>query len=125
MKKNMVGWFEIPVIDMERATAFYNKVFDIEIQLQNFEGELMGWFPFVEGGEGAAGALIMQNELHKPNSHGVLVYFASEDVQIELDRVEGAGGIIVQEKTQISPEVGCYSSFIDTEGNRLSLHSRR
>ncbi|MFC4721323.1 hypothetical protein ACFO5O_03235 [Geojedonia litorea] len=31
MKTNMVGWFEIPVSDMERAKAFYEAVFQIEI----------------------------------------------------------------------------------------------
>ena len=27
MKNNMVGWFEVPVTNMERAIAFYEKVF--------------------------------------------------------------------------------------------------
>ena len=45
MKQNMVTWFEIPVSDMERAKAFYEKVFDIQISIQDFGGVLMGWFP--------------------------------------------------------------------------------
>jgi len=126
MQKNMVSWFEIPVIDMERAVKFYNAVFDIEIQVQDFGGVEMGWFPYTEGGEGAAGSLIKQETIYKPSqTDGVLIYFASEDVQIELGRVVEAGGKIVQEKTQISPEVGYCALFVDTEGNRLSLHSRR
>ena len=48
MENNMVGWFEIPVADMDRAKTFYNTVFNIEIQVMNFGGTFMGWFPFAE-----------------------------------------------------------------------------
>lgn len=124
MEQNMVGWFEIPVTDMDRAVAFYNAVFSIDIQVQNFGGVLMGWFPYAEGKEGASGSLV-QHETYKPSeTHGVVIYFASEDVQNELDRVEAAGGKIIQQKTQISPEVGYYGLFADSEGNRIALHSR-
>jgi len=44
-------------------------------------------------------------------------------VQIELDRVEAAGGKIGLEKTKISDENGFMGMFIDTEGNRVALHS--
>ncbi|MBC3757709.1 VOC family protein [Hyunsoonleella sp. SJ7] len=124
MEKNMVGWFEIPVSDMDRAKAFYETVFEVKLDVQNFGGLLMGWFPFVEGKEGAAGTLIKQ-ESYIPSQEGTLVYFMSEDVQNELDRVEGAGGKIYQPKTEISPEHGYMAAFIDTEGNRVALHSRK
>ncbi|WP_205728921.1 VOC family protein [Flagellimonas onchidii] len=55
MEQNMVGWFEIPVMDMDRAKAFYNEVFQIEIQVQDFAGTLMGWFPWAEEKPGANG----------------------------------------------------------------------
>ena len=48
----------------------------------------------------------------------------SEDVQIELDRVEDAGGTIHRPKTQISEEHGYMGVIIDTEGNRIALHSK-
>ena len=124
MKGNMVGWFEIPVLDMEGAIGFYNAVFSIAIQPQNFEGVEMAWFPFEEGGTGASGTLI-KHELYEPSAKpGVLIYFMSEDVQIELDKVENSGGQVLMPKTQISPEVGYYGLFLDSEGNRIALHSR-
>ncbi|TBN06321.1 VOC family protein [Hyunsoonleella flava] len=124
MKRNMVGWFEIPVADMDRSKAFYEAVFQIKIDVQNFGGILMGWFPFAEGKEGAAGTLIKQ-ESYIPSQEGTLVYFMSDDVKNELDRVEAAGGKIYQPKTQISPEHGYMGVFIDTEGNRVALHSQK
>ncbi len=124
MKHNMVGWFEVPVTNMERAEAFYNAVFDIEVQVQGFEGTLMGWFPFGEDKPGASGSLIY-NEAYTPSdTHGVLVYFASEEITRELSRVEAKGGKVIQQKTQISPEIGYMAIFVDSEGNRIALHSR-
>ncbi|SHI28899.1 VOC family protein [Algibacter luteus] len=124
MKRNMVGWFEIPVSDMDRAKAFYETVFKVQIEIHDFGGMLMGWFPFSEGKEGAAGTLIKQ-ETYVPSKEGTLVYFMSDDVQVELDRIESAGGKIYQPKTQISPEYGYMGVFIDTEGNRVALHSNK
>ena len=123
MKHNMVGWFEIPVNDMDRAKAFYEAVFKVDIQIVDFGGMLMGWFPYEEGKEGA-GTLIKQ-DTYIPSQEGTLVYFICEDVQNELDRIEAAGGKLYQPKTQISPEHGFMAAFIDTEGNRVALHSRK
>ena len=124
MEHNMVGWFEIPVTNIERAKTFYDTVFGVEIQIQDFGGTLMGWFPFAEGKLGASGSLI-QNDVYKPSdSKGVLIYFSSEDVNTEINRVEAAGGKVIQLKTQISPDIGYMALFIDCEGNRIALHSR-
>ena len=123
MAHNMVAWFEIPVSDMDRAKQFYEEVFQVEINIVDFGGLLMGWFPD-RGQEayGATGTLIKQ-ESYIPSEEGTLVYFHSDDVQNELDRVEAAGGRIYQPKTEISPEHGCMGVFIDSEGNRVALHS--
>lgn len=124
MEQNIVGWFEIPVTNMERAKDFYEKVFSIEIKIQDFGGLLMGWFPFAEGKEGISGSLVM-NDAYKPSeSKGVLIYFSSTDVNIEVGKIEDAGGKILQAKTQISPDIGYMAVCLDTEGNRFALHSR-
>ncbi|MDG5492348.1 VOC family protein [Psychroserpens sp. SPM9] len=122
MKHNMVGWFEIPVHDMDRAKAFYETVFKVDIAIHNFGGILMGWFPFDEKKPGATGTLIKQ-ESYIPSQEGTLVYFVCDDVANEIGRVEAAGGTIYQSKTEISPEHGHMAVFIDTEGNRVALHS--
>ena len=126
MDFNMVGWFEIPVSDMERAKAFYDAVFQVEIKLQDFGGTKMGWFPSDHGKPGAAGTLIQNKDWYKPSEgDGVLIYFNSLDLQNELGRIEPSGGKIVQSKTQISPGIGYMAVFLDSEGNRIALHSRQ
>ena len=120
----MIGWFEIPVSNMERAKAFYEAVFNIEINVVDFGGVLMGWFPESDvNAHGASGSLIKQ-ESYIPSQEGTMVYFMSDDVQNELGRIEAAGGKIYQAKTQISEEHGYMGVFIDTEGNRVALHSQ-
>ena len=123
MKRNMVGWFEIPVNNMDRAQKFYEAVFKVKLKIVDFGGLLMGWFPDRGEVPGAQGTLIKQDS-YIPSQEGTLVYFISDDVQNELDRIEAAGGKIYQPKTQISPEHGYMAAFIDSEGNRIALHSR-
>lgn len=91
MKQNMVSWFEVPVSNMKRANTFYEIVFDIEIKVMDFGGTLMGWFPSQVEAYGATGTLIQQ-ESYTPSQEGTLVYFHSENISTELDRVEAAGG---------------------------------
>jgi predicted enzyme related to lactoylglutathione lyase len=122
MKHNMVGWFEIPVNDMNRAKTFYEAVFKVEISIHDFGGMQMGWFPDRGNVIGAQGTLIKQNT-YIPSKEGTLVYFICDDLQNALDRVEASGGKIYQKKTQISPEHGYMGVFIDSEGNRVALHS--
>lgn len=123
MKHNPFAWIEIPVTDMDRAIAFYETVFTMKLQLVDFGGLQMAWFPNVGNDiPGASGTLVKQ-ESYIPSLEGPLVYFYSENVQNELDRIEGAGGRIYQPKTQISEEYGYMAVFIDSEGNRIALHS--
>ena len=121
---NPFVWIEISVNDMDRAIAFYEAVFNISLQPVDFGGLQMAWFPNAGDAHGATGTLIKQ-ESYVPSKEGTLVYFHSKDVQIELDRVEAAGGSIYQPKTQISEDHGYMGVFIDSEGNRIALHSQQ
>ena len=127
MNSQMVGWFEVPVLDMERAVKFYNSVFQIDIKVQQFGPTAMGWFPFPENenAKGAGGSLIHNPEHYIPSDQGALIYFTSRsgDVNDELSRMEAAGGEILRPKTQISEDHGYMALFKDTEGNRIALHS--
>lgn len=122
---NIVGWFEIPVIDMERAIKFYETVFEIKLTRQQMGGEDMAFFPWVEKSIGSGGGLVHHPGQYTPSSDGVLVYFTafSGDVSIELERVEKAGGKVLLTKTLIAPEIGYMALFLDSEGNRAALHS--
>lgn len=76
---------------------------------------------------GAGGCLIHHPDYYVPSKDGVVIYFTawSGDAAIELSRVEAAGGKVLQEKKMISPEHGFMGLILDTEGNRIAVHSRR
>lgn len=126
MEAHMVGWFEIPVADMNRAQQFYEKVFDIKIHIAQFGETLMGWFPMPKDPQarGAGGSLIYNPAHYNPSDNGTLIYFSTAEINAELNRVKEAGGTVLQEKTLISDDIGYMALFLDSEGNRLALHSR-
>ena len=121
--KNLINWFEIPVSDMDRAVAFYGKLYGEPITVDDFGGMLMGMLP-MESQEGVGGSLV-KHETYIPSHHGSLVYLnGNDDLNVMLGRVESAGGKILKSKTQISPDIGYMAVFEDSEGNRIALHSQ-
>jgi len=123
MDMNVVGWFEIPVTDMERAIKFYETVFEVKLDKHQVGPFEMAWFPMVEKGPQAAGSLV-KSEGYNPGPGGVLVYFTSTkgDVEDELSRVEEAGGTIIKPRYSIG-EHGFAGIIQDTEGNHIAVHS--
>lgn len=122
---NAISWFEIPATDIDRAQQFYETVFQIKMQPMDFQSTKMRMFPIDDPMKGIGGTIIDSGGFHKPSAtDGPLIYLnGNPNVQIFLDRVEAAGGKIMVPKTEISPEYGYMAVFLDTEGNRVALHS--
>ena len=123
--KNVISWFEIPATDLERAQKFYETIFGVELVPMDTPNLKMRMFPVQDPQTAIGGAISKAEGFYIPSAtDGTLVYLnANPDVQIILDRIEGAGGKITVPKTEISPEHGHMAVFIDTEGNRVALHS--
>ncbi len=123
--KNAISWFEIPANDINRAQKFYESIFTITMTPIDMENIKMRMFPLDNPMEGVGGAIVQTDGFHVPSAtDGPLIYLnGNPDVQIVLDRVEAAGGKIMVPKTEISPEYGFMAVFMDTEGNRIALHS--
>ncbi len=118
-------WFEIPVDDFERAKAFYGQLYDYEMPEMAMGEARMGFLPYTQG-PGNVGGAIVKAEDFLPARHGTMVYLhAGDDLSAVLMRVEPAGGKVLREKTLITPEIGYYATFLDSEGNKLALHSPR
>lgn len=121
---NSINWFEIPAADINRATKFYETIFGIKMDQSEMMGMKMAMFPSENGNGKASGALV-QSHVHKPSQEGVMVYLnANPKMDDIIGRVEGAGGKMTMPKTQITPEIGYMAFFIDTEGNKIALHSQ-
>lgn len=120
MSRNPVGWLEIDVEDLDRAKAFDEAVFKVELtRLDAPTAELrMLAFPTVLEAAGS----IVKAEGCAPNGNGTLVYSSCQDCADEASRVESAGGKIHKPQFSIGP-CGFIASAIDTEGNVIGLHS--
>ncbi len=125
MEHNLIGWFEIPVTNMDRAKKFYETVFAISITVHDLGGLIMGWFPSAPDKKGAAGSLV-QHAMYSPSdTQGVLIYFSCEDVANEEGRVKASEGEILQPKKEIGGGHGFMALIKDSEGNRIALHSQK
>ncbi len=123
MNLNAVNWVEIPVTDFDRAKTFYSSIFDYEMPSSPMGPARIG-FLIYDRQKGGIGVAIVQGPGYEPTNKGVKVYLnGGNDLSMVLNRVEYAGGKIILPKTLISPELGYFATFQDTEGNHIFLHS--
>jgi predicted enzyme related to lactoylglutathione lyase len=121
---NAISWFEIPATDLARAQKFYETIFGIAMIPMDMPNIKMRMFPVDDMQTGIGGAIVDSGGFHIPSVDGPLIYLnGNPDVQHILNKVEAAGGKIMVPKTEISPEYGFMGVFLDTEGNRIGLHS--
>lgn len=123
--KDAISWFEIPATDLDRAQKFYETIFGVKLDAIDMPNIKMRMFPLDDPMNGVGGAVVDSGGFHKPSvTDGPLIYLnGNPDVQKVMDKVEAAGGKIMVPKTEISPEYGYMAVFIDSEGNRIGLHS--
>ena len=121
-KSNPVVYFEIPVIDMERATRFYSTVFNFKFDTTIIDKNEMALFPFTEEKSGISGALA-KGEIYKPTKDGVLIYFNTANMDETLRLANANGGQIIYPKTDNG--IGLVAEFEDTEGNRIALYQSK
>lgn len=119
--KDFITWFEIPVLNMERATNFYNHIYGIKMETTEMKDYAMAIFPVTTG---IGGALVMGQGC-LPSETGSLIYLnGGKNLQPILDKVEEAGGRIIMPKTKINDDAGYFALFIDSEGNKLAINSK-
>ncbi len=116
-----LNWFEIPVVDLARATRFYENVLSTVLKVEDFHGTRIAVFTRKQEGD-VTGALV-QAPHAKPSLEGSRVFLdAGPDLEGALGRVVKAGGKVLVGKTSIGP-MGAFAVFQDTEGNAVALHA--
>lgn len=112
-----VVWFDLPVADLERASRFYAATLAIKVSQEN-----AGGFKFAvldHGPDGNGGCLVPG----KASAEGVLVYMNVDGrIRDAVQQAEKHGGRVVEKVTGIGPH-GFRAVIIDSEGNRVALHS--
>ena len=119
---NALNWFEIPVADFSRAKTFYETILSTQIHEMPHPDFKYGVFP-AETSNGQVGGGIVQGMGFEPSTKGSVIYLnAQPDLSVALAKVENAGGKVLMPKTSIGPN-GFMAHILDTEGNRVALHS--
>jgi predicted enzyme related to lactoylglutathione lyase len=122
---NPVVHFEMPYDDGARMAKFYERAFDWQTRSL---GEEMGNYVLAtttetdESGPKRPGAInggFFPKKPDWPVQHPSIV-IAVDNVAASMDKVRRAGGTVLGEPVEI-PGVGKYVSFMDTEGNRVSM----
>lgn len=119
--QHALNWFEIPVTDFPRARAFYESVLGHAIETMDMGPMTLG---FLSSDQNAVGGAIIKGEGSVPSSTGTIVYLnGGDNLAPMLARAVAAGGSVVVPKTEIGNGFGHFAHFLDSEGNRIGLHS--
>jgi predicted enzyme related to lactoylglutathione lyase len=119
--KTYISIFEIPATEISRAIDFYQAILDINIEKMEFPEMKMGILPYE--GQMVTGVLV-QAEGNKPSADGVTIYLnGGDNLQNILDKVEENGGEIIVPKSLHADGKEYYAIFLDSEGNKMGLHS--
>ena len=119
MKLNPIGWAEIPVTNIERATKFYETLLCIKTTRKDPPGYEMVWMPLDMEAKGVSGALV-KGDGYQPG-RGTVIYFNCSDMDAALERAESMGVKVMLPKKSIG-EYGYIAWVHDTEGNVIGLH---
>lgn len=123
MMKNLISIVEIPVANFPRAVSFYQKILEVHIEEVDMDEAKMGVLP---SDEKTVNIVLVNGNDYKPSIDGTVVYLnTGDDLTATLKKIEPNGGSVIVSKTEISPEMVFFALFIDTEGNKLGLHSTR
>ena len=112
-------WFDIPVTVLERAGDFYRQV--LQVNIESYGGETP--VAVMEHGPGDVAGCLYTKEGDEPSMQGPLLYFTVEGrLQEATAKAAELGGQILQAPHSIGPH-GHRSVVMDSEGNRIALHS--
>jgi predicted enzyme related to lactoylglutathione lyase len=120
MKMNPVVYFEIPVLDLDRACDFYSKVFGTTLTQDLVDGYQMAFFESFDESFGASGALVV-GDVYRPSHQGCFIYFGVESIDETVARAVEHGGSVLYPKKS-NGDLGSVAEIQDSEGNRIALH---
>ena len=123
MTRNALTWFEIPVTDIARAQRFYETLLAKSMRREEMGPQTLAIFPY-DNGNGVGGALLQGATAPAPGTDGSLVYLdASPSLDVVLSRASELGAKVLLPKLQLPGTIGFIAQIVDSEGNRVGLHS--
>jgi predicted enzyme related to lactoylglutathione lyase len=125
MSADTLCWTDIPVTNLDRAIKFYSAILGKQVRKLSGSGMEYGLLPHEE--QNASGCLCIRGDSgsvdNTPSANGPLIYLSVEgrlDEAVEAARANG--GKVLRARQQIGKH-GFRAVIIDSEGNRIALHS--
>jgi predicted enzyme related to lactoylglutathione lyase len=116
-----IVWFEIPTADLDRAITFYSTVLDLPLKREVFQSDNLAVFPYERP---AVSGCLIETTKAKPSQDGVAIYLNCDGkLDGALERTPAAGGSVLAPKEALPPGMGFVAQIVDSEGNRIGLHS--
>ncbi len=120
MDNTKIRFIEIPVVDLTRASQFYRSVFKFEFHNMEMGNAKLAMF-FID--EDQTNGALVQGDGYVPSKKGALIYFSSSNIDVALENISRLGGTVTMPKSSLEGH-GFTARFIDTEGNKIGLHSQ-
>ena len=118
---HLSNWIEIPVLDMERAKKFYREILGVGFNEMRMGGND---YALIDIRDRFNTGSLVKGDGYVPSMQGIVVYLnCGDDLSAVLAQVTKAGGKVLLPKTFLSREAGHIAYLLDTEGNKVGLHS--
>jgi|SRR5690242_2686984 len=118
---HLSNWIEIPVVNMERARQFYSELFGVRWNKMHMGGND---YALIDVKDKFNTGCLVKGDGYVPSMQGVVVYLnGGDDLSAVLGQVTRARGKVLLPKTFLSKEAGHIAYLLDTEGNKIGLHS--
>ena len=118
---NQIVWCDIPARDLDRAIQFYSAVLGKPATKQTVSGMTFGLLPDFDN---SVSGCIIRTEEAKPSADGPMIYMNCDGrLDAAIAAVEPNGGRVLKPKHSIGPH-GFRAVVLDSEGNRIALHSK-
>jgi len=121
---NQIVWCDIPVTNLDRAVRFYSAVLGKPVVKQSTSAVGgMDYALLPDAGQDVSGCLLFSKDL-KPSADGPTIYLNCEGrLPLAIAVVDLNGGRVLEPRTPMG-DLGFRAIVLDSEGNRIALHSK-
>ncbi len=109
---------EIPARNLEKSMAFYARVFEVELEISEIDGQRMAFMP--NDDPAAAALALTEGDDYRPSGEGIRLFITVDDLETALARAVDAGAEIASEVEAVEGW-GRFASFRDLDGTVIGL----
>ena len=118
-----INWFEIHVLDLGRAEAFYKKIFNASFfEMKDYPYDARG-ITLNETPESLEGALVKHPSRRPSHEHGTILFFEVDDVDETVEHVKQEKIPVWREPFSIGHSSERMAIVGDSEGNMIGIMS--